>query len=281
MQGFAGAPGWVVAFEGALILTFIILFFLVPRGVLRTSSVRKPNPQSAAAVQAIGEETRAAELNVIDTLILPLLNESKESRDLTKDHFAKKIFSAIDYAIKRHDWYEDQRSRMLQVTLALTTAVLATVALIARSDTSLAYSQKLVLFFLGVLTLVSVIRQVLLYNAEFDADRPYRLISDIRFWYWRNNLPNLALVADASKEKELAKEVAGERQRFIDRASENVSWKASVREDLEQLFILHCLQRYRAESLGKMRWALTYFTITVAAHLLFFILVTWTVDGAP
>ena len=71
----------------------------------------------------------------------------------------------------------------------------------------------------------------------------------------------------------MAESVADERERFFSRIGENFSLKASLREDLEQLFILHTLQRYKSESLKRMRWVLSYFLVFAALQLFMFVLV--------
>jgi hypothetical protein len=272
MNTLWGAPPWVTLIEIGLTVAFLFFSIFLPQGTLKKKEAQPPDPQiQGDTVAEVREQLRSHELAVIDKTFAPLLEDESKKPNLDREHLAKKILAGIDYAIKRHDWYEDQRSRMLQISLALTTAVLAVVALIARSEVSLDGSQKVVFVGLGIVTLFSVIRQIFLYNGEFDAVRPYRSISDITFWYFRYNLPPTA-PDNCGDKVQMAKLVAAERKHFVDRAGANASWKLSLREDLEQLFILHALQRYRANSLAYMRWTLTYFAVAFAGHFFLFIL---------
>ncbi len=58
-----------------------------------------------------------------------------------------------------------------------------------------------------------------------------------------------------------ANEIFSERSAYFDRLMDNVTLTASLREDIEQLFTLQTLQRYKSESLTRMRWTMSYFML--------------------
>lgn len=197
-------------------------------------------------------------------------------RESSSAHFLKKLSSAIDYAIKRHDWYEEQRSKMFQAAMAILTIVLTALTIMSRmGNLSTAPVAWLVAGLAGG-CLLATLRIAYLYNIELDADRPYRLISDIRFWFFRYNLPDALTAAKVKDNKQavaLAAAVAEQRKNFVTRALANAELANSVREDLEQLFILHVLQQHKSESLKKLRHVLSFLLLFATAEAVLIICV--------
>ena len=183
------------------------------------------------------------------------------------EYLEKKISNSINYAINRHDWYENQRKSIFQFILTGFSIVIALNGLILKSTETIASSEKYFLIFSFLLAILPVTFALWHYNHELDSDRPYRLVSDIRYWYFRYNLPeksdNLADATTLTK----AEAVLSERKIFFDRCCENFDYAKSVREDLEQIFILHVLQRYKHESLKKLRYCLVYFIVAFCLHI--------------
>jgi hypothetical protein len=232
--------------EALLFLVFLGALTRAPDGTWPIGRLRRPATPSneertlKEALSRLRDKQEGGELAAVKIALVEAL-AADQSKSF--DYFSKKMFAAIDYAIKRHDWYEEQRSKLFQAALTIMTGVLTVIALIVRAGNSLDANSRLALDYLGAITLVAVLRIVALYHAELDRDRPYRLISDIRFWYFRYNLPSRS-VRGVNKDnaEALAQEVARERSRFFDRAIANTSLSDSIREDFEQLFILHTLQ---------------------------------------
>lgn len=196
--------------------------------------------------------------------------------DKAHDYFIKKLFAAIDYAVKRHDWYEDQRSRVFQSALTLLSAVLAVIAVVSKAGTPLSDPYPLMLVFFAVGTSVALVRMLWLYSVELNADRPYRLVSDIAFWYFRYNLPSSSTALTPEGATAAARNVLNERKRFFDRITQHVPLAKSMREDLEQLFILHVLQRAKSESLSKMQWVLNYFLFFACVQVVLLVVLSVT-----
>jgi hypothetical protein len=181
-----------------------------------------------------------------------------------ESYFERKTFAAIDYAIKRHDWFEDQRARMVQMQVTLATVVVTVLVAVTRGGIPSDMSHRAAIVVLAIVPLVYVIRALILYISHLDSDPPYRLVSDIRFWFFRYNLPkeSRAFGLRSDPEKLVEDELAA-RQTFMARIKDNLDLKKSLREDLEQLYILQVLQRYKSESLSKLRYMVASFVVFI------------------
>jgi hypothetical protein len=204
--------------------------------------------QRRADIRGLIEESQAQERNLIGTI------EQLEQADYVR----QKIFAAIDYAIKRHDWLEEQRTRILGLSVTAATIIVAAIAIFVKTG-PIDIMQGLSLGALLAIAVLSLCRMVLLYNAELDAHRPYRIISDIRFWYFKYLIPSPPARHDDPIE--LAKSMLQDRQKYVKSLRENLELSKSIREDVEQIFILQVLQRYKSESLTRMRHLLLVFTV--------------------
>jgi len=182
-----------------------------------------------------------------------------------------KVYKAIDYSISRHDWYENQRNRIFNIVIWLSGFILTFIGLMMKnSDVKIIETPPLLAILITVA--ISLITGLYLYNKELDSDRPYRLVSDVKFWFFRYNLP-----AHSEKTKDylhgIATEVLKERTKFFDRISENFTIANSMREDFEQLFILQVLQRYKSESLTKLRWLMSYTIVTLIIEVIIYLII--------
>jgi hypothetical protein len=257
---FQPSQGMNIAFclsQAVLLIAFCFCVFRLPRGVWKTHAKVSEDEEAKEALEDIKKKLQIEELD--------LVRSDLSAPTTPQDRFSatrEKVFRAIDYAIKRHDWYEDQRARIFQIILAISGLALTILGFFVKDVLKdvphfLPSYCSIAGFFLIILITLSV--AVFQYNKELDADRPYRSISDIRFWFFRYNLP---LHSSAGKEiddiQSRAKAVAGERRRFFKRIVENFYSDKSLREDLEQLFILQVLQLYKTESLTRLRWLLAY-----------------------
>jgi hypothetical protein len=149
----------------------------------------KAGAQRTPQINKLAEDARSAERELLIKSDTELSATDVDSK--SHEYFVKKLLEAIDYAIKRHDWYEDQRSRVFQSSLTLLSAVLAVLAVVAKATTtSLSEPYPVMLIFFVVGTCVALLRMLWLYSIELNADRPYRLVSDITFWHFRYNLPS-------------------------------------------------------------------------------------------
>jgi hypothetical protein len=88
-----------------------------------------------------------------------------------------RISKAIDYASRRHDWYEDQRAKMFQGTVTISSAIFI-VAGIAKDFSN--HGVPIALLGFLAIALIGLGFAVYYYNSELDSNRSYRLVSDIR-----------------------------------------------------------------------------------------------------
>jgi hypothetical protein len=258
---------FVYAVELVLAAALIAALIWLPGGRWKTNTIRQKDPR----IVELGELRRQAERELLSN------NETFNAESREKEangYLVKKIFAAIDYAIKRHDWYEDQRSRIFQASLTMLSVVLAVLAIGVKATDNLLAPYPFLLLQFAVCTAILLVRMLWLYSRELNVDRPYRLVSDVAFWYFRYNLPEksrgLHLKSDALS---AAQAVLKERETFFRRLAANFPIVESMREDLEQLFILQVLQRYKSESLVKMQWVLNYFLIFGSIQVVFLLII--------
>jgi hypothetical protein len=248
--------GSLLPFSETLLLTvYIVCVLRLPKGNWPTRRKLAEDEELKRSVDKLKTELTTEEINALQAhqaLSRPDENQFASIRD--------KVLQAIDYAIKRHDWYEDQRFRIFQIVLGVATLALTFAGFFLKSPPN---SSEFYWAFGGLLVFifVAIVRGVLLYNRELDADRPYRSIADIRFWFFRYNLPQHSSGDAPPKLLARVRSVADERRRFFKRILDTLDPYHSMREDLEQLFILQVLQRHKTESLRRLRWLLGYTVI--------------------
>ncbi len=254
----------------AVLVAYIVCVFRLPKGIWKTHAKLSQDKKSKEAVEDLKRELKAEELK----LLRSKLSEATSSQ-IQAPAVRDKVFRAIDYAIKRHDWYEDQRSRIFQIILGISTLVLTITGFFLKDVPHfLPLYCSILGFFLIILLTLSV--AVFHYNKELDADRPYRSISDIRFWFFRYNLPSHSSAGKESRDiRERAEAVVRERRRFFNRIVENFDPDESLREDFEQLFILQVLQLYKTESLTRLRWLLSYSLLVLPFQFALYFWATW------
>lgn len=253
---------WLCAFQTTIVILFAVCIFLLTNLKRDSRQTHAKSPD----IQAIRDDLQASELATLRKM-LPRDREAEATSSLS--YLKEKVFRAIDYAIRRHDWYEDQRSKVLQATLAIASAFLAIAGISVRLRSDISEPAVVIAVGTAVTALLGLLRNILLFRSELNQDRPYRYISDIRFWFFGYNLPQgRGEPSSGNGPPELAKAVAKDRTRFFSRVSENFSLGHSLREDFEQLFILHVLQKYKATSLTKMQDVLFWLTFFLGIEVL-------------
>jgi len=124
-----------------------------------------------------------------------------------------RISKAIEYASRRHDWYEDQRGKMFQGAVTISSAIFIVAGWIAKDFSNHGVPIAL-LGFLSI-ALIGLVFAVYYYNSELDSNRSYRLVSDIRIWYFKYNLPGSSSASSNGRSAvELANAVINERKIF-------------------------------------------------------------------
>ncbi|RZJ88134.1 MAG: hypothetical protein EOO20_14390 [Chryseobacterium sp.] len=192
----------------------------------------------------------------LDALLTGGVAEEKDLQD--------RLYKMIDYAIKRHDWYEDQKQKLLQIGLALLSVFAAFTAVVAK----LSYDGSieglpflLCLAFVGF-GLGTGILMLYKYNRTISLDHPYRKVVDIRSWFFKYNFDGKLshkISGEEVKARSEVKVIIDSFENFSDKwitfAKEK---KRFLAEDIEQVFILQILQKYRSEQLKTMSKVLTY-----------------------
>jgi len=240
---------WLYIFTLGCPILFIGGLIFAPSGIWKMGRRLSDNDNIKTSV----ERTQKEELSIIEQNI---------TNNVTDDgsYQLSKIGSAIDYAIGRHDWYENQRSVIFRYLLTVSGLVFTGIGIYAKVYNTLTHFEIFAILSIGITVVIAVFVALHFYNSELDQDRPYRLVSDICHWYFRYPLPKRAAhVGERLDIENIANEVLAERDSYMKRVMKFTSLSKSIREDLEQLFILHVLQRYKHESLSKMRWLFSYF----------------------
>lgn len=245
-------------------ILFAFALILAPTGIWKMGSRLKKSDQIKNDVDDFQEN----ELSKITEIFLSGFDK-EELKKSEPSYQLQKIQAAINYTIVRHDWYESQRSGLITKLLTLVGLGFTVLSLyVGQHKTGLNSEAILIILSTGLTLMIALLFGIHLYNSELDQDRPYRLVSDIRHWYFRYSLPDKAKRYEERMDyHKMAKNVLAERENYLDRILEISELKKSVREDFEQLFILHVLNRYKSESLNKIRWLFfaTAATIAIAA----------------
>jgi|GEM_PF-2017129 len=258
-----------------IVLILILFLSVAPAGYWKTYLALSSDKDSRFAIEKMKIESTQKEIEKIHGILLRKLHNDK----MEQYHYIKeKINKSIDYAISRHDWYEDQRARVFQSTLTISSIFLAaSTGILGISefvDTSNFQPVAVTVAGIVLISLIITFSSLNEYNKQIDSDPPYRLVSDVRFWYFRYNLPDKGQTKQSQGNLvKLAESVLEERERFIARLVENFSLPKAIREDLEQIFILHVLQRYKSESLSRLRWILAYGYTFIGIQILFMAIV--------
>lgn len=249
LSELSSANCWFVALGIILIVLLTLSLVYAPKGKWFWGQVRRGIDRDK--IQQLIDDQQSIEVGIVGHVpTSPTFDE--------QNYFVTKIHNSIQYAIGRHDWYERQRINIYQLTLAAASFMFVICGLALGVDKSIPFHFGFFAFFSLLIAIIGIVFALWRYNAELDGDRPYRSISDIRFWYFRYNLPNHSDNKGSQDNIDQAKNVLNQRNAFFERVRENLNLDQSLREDLEQLFILQVLQRYKSESLTKMRWGLIY-----------------------
>lgn len=189
-------------------------------------------------------------------------NLVKETNFYDKNKISERLYRMILYTIGRHDWYEDRLHRLLNIGVAFIAASVALATFISAVRLNI----TILSLIFGWLTAVSVfftgIGIVYYYNSRLARNHPYRKIVDIRSWYFIYNFPSGlkdALSKRFDKAKQEVEETIQGYESFLTRWLEyGRDENRFIEEDLEQVFILQLLQRYRFQAVKTMSRILYY-----------------------
>ncbi|MCK4637051.1 MAG: hypothetical protein KAT49_04140, partial [Methanomicrobia archaeon] len=172
------------------------------------------------------------------------------------EEYQERLYRMILYCIGRHDWYDKIRLHFLDIGLAFCASSIAAITLISKYWTGLCFFTKIFILLAVLIILILGLLLIYFYNESLGEDHPYRKIADIRSWYFIYNLPYL-MDSSLSKNKDEAKKqiesvinsFKASTNRWLEYTEDPYDF---IREDLEQVFILQLLQKYRYQFIKRM-----------------------------
>jgi len=184
----------------------------------------------------------------------------------------ERLYRMIDYAIKRHDWYEDQRNK----TLALAIALLGLSSFLVSGLLSSGASDLLYFRIYGGLTIGSIILTSLTVIFEYakGAQEKYthRSLADIRSWFFAYAINDSVIrssVYDCNKNKENERRLINAWETFVQEWGNRQGNQQSIAiEDLQQVFILYLFQGIRRNSLRRMLMLTTIGGIIIGGFMI-------------
>jgi hypothetical protein len=186
--------------------------------------------------------------------LVSLLQERFEgSNSEEKKAIRDRLWNMIQYAIGRHDYLENYRTRYLTIATALLTVAAAGVAILVNAKIAGLPAIFLYIAFvsLGITGLLLIHR----FQSETSPDYPYRSKARVKSWYYY-----YTLLGDEKLLRDLRKKTSRERaaQAYLEALesytkmwSELKEWEL-LQEDLEQLLILYTLQAYKRTFVKRM-----------------------------
>ena len=184
---------------------------------------------------------------------------------------ADRLAKMIDYAIKRQDWYEEQRNR----TLSLGVALLGLASFLVGGLLSSAVENMHYFRLFGCVTVLSIVATgvmiILEYGIGATETYTHRSLAGIRSWFF-------AYIVKEEVAKEIVEDVNAQdkNRKILLEAWKNfvTGWLeyeqrpgAFLAEDLQQVFILYLFQAMRRASLRRMTNAAKYGALVIAMFL--------------
>jgi hypothetical protein len=207
-----------------------------------------------------------------------IVDDAKLSAE-EQDYLQDRLYRMIDYGAGRQDWYEDQRHRFLQIGLGLLAAGAAGAAFVATVVSAQAMGTKLAAWLATICLLGVGLALVVFYNRQTGLDHPYRRVVDIKTWYFKYTFPSRLADRQSRKlhrAKTQVQEIVDSMPVFLERLfSVREEEQGFIKEDLEQVFVLQLLQRYRSQQVKKLSnilsWGLSAFVGLMILSIVFFL----------
>lgn len=183
----------------------------------------------------------------------------------------------IDYGIKRQDWYEDQRNKILALGLTLLGLSSFLVSGLLNEK-----AQELVWFrAFATASLLAIVatswRIISIYAQGASQQYTHRDLAKIRSWFFAyvvNDKVAEAAIFDSARHTNRQEVITLAWKKFVSGWNEYAEKKSGfVVEDLQQVFILYLFQAMRRTSLRKMinvatfggRWIAFFLALTIVA----------------
>lgn len=206
-----------------------------------------PEVDPAERITQLRAKAQSRKSNLVDQLALGTTKLST---------LQDRLYRLIDYAIHRYDWYDELCHRFLNIGIGLATATAGVAAVLVQFAIPASllaiiflWSSLASLFFTGLAL-------IWIYNRGLARNYPYRKIADITSWYFIYNFPQRMKIRLSRRTKVAFVQVqliADALEAFLERWKETVSDdRGFIKEDLEQVFILQLLQRYKNQHVRSM-----------------------------
>jgi hypothetical protein len=183
-------------------------------------------------------------------LIETIKKRFSEARPEERTAIQQRLWNMIQYAISRHDYWENYRTRYLTIATALVSVAAAGLAILvnARIVGFSALGIHASFIALGGTGVYIIWR----FREETSPDYPYRKVAEVKSWiYFYTLIRNEKLLRESLPEKapnavreKAAQEYLSGLQKFTTEWTSMNEWE-HIQEDLEQVLILFTLQAYK------------------------------------
>lgn len=173
-----------------------------------------------------------------------------------RNALSARLAKMIDYAIKRQDWYEDQRNKALSLGITL----LGLASFLVGGLLSQSVAQMLYFRAFAALTLLAIIGTaawiILEYALGANESYTHRGLADIRSWFFAYVIKEevaKAAILNLDKNQANRRILAKAWEKFVRGWMEYEHHpNGFIVEDLQQVFILYLFQAIRRRSLRRM-----------------------------
>jgi hypothetical protein len=187
-----------------------------------------------------------------------------------------RLYKMIDYASDRYEYYSDQRHKFLNLGLSFIGISATFIGIIVSKDNTLSENLKICGYIDSIILFITGIIMTLIYNSYTTADYPYRKIMDIQSWYFKykfsDKLDYKISKRKAKSDRQLLEVTKGYLDSVYNWTNKSKIKNYFIKEDIEQVAILHLLQKYGRDCVNKMKntmsWGIGFF---IATPILMFI----------
>lgn len=176
--------------------------------------------------------------------------------DNTKD-IGDRLYKMISYAVGRYDHYANLRHKYLTLGLSIVGVGTTLIGLSTKFFGNINFVSSILGVASFIILLICGLYMVFIFNKYTTADYPYRKIMNIQSWYFKYKLGedsslNLSNVySTAFKQVEyVTNDYLKGLYNWVDKTK---SKNYFIKEDLEQVAILHLLQKYGSDCVKKMK----------------------------
>jgi len=199
-----------------------------------------------------------------------------ESFNNNEDKIQERLYNMINYAIGRFDYYSEQKHKFLNLGLSFIGISATFIGILLSNKASVPEFLRICGYVNSTVLSITGIIMLIIYNKYMTADYPYRKIMDIQSWYFKYKFSD-KLDYQLSKTKNKADQQLLEVTMSYMNSVYNWTNKTKtknyfIKEDIEQVAILHLLQKYGRDCVNKMKrtmnWGIVIFISVPVLQLL-------------